>query len=67
MNHYFDMVNPSDCILFALFQQDYRGYKSQKYPTLSLLQRRCVIREAVSIATVRVTNNRKQQKKPIPC
>jgi hypothetical protein len=62
MNHYFDMVNPSDCVLFALFQQDYRGYKSQKYPTLSLLQRRCVIREAVSIATVRVMNNRKQQK-----
>jgi hypothetical protein len=56
MNHYFNMVNPSDHILFALFQQDYQGYKSQKYPTLSLLQWRCVIREAVSIATVQVTN-----------
>jgi hypothetical protein len=26
MNHYFNMVNPSDRILFALFQQDYQGY-----------------------------------------
>jgi hypothetical protein len=28
MNHYFNMVNPSDRILFALFQWDYQGYGS---------------------------------------
>jgi hypothetical protein len=57
--HYFNMKNPPDCILFAFFQRDVRGYKSMKTPTLSFLQRRCLIREVINIATAWVSKNRK--------
>jgi hypothetical protein len=58
-NFYFNMDHPTDRILFALFQRDNRGYKSKTNPTLSFLQRRCLIREAVKIAKKRAMNNQK--------